>query len=892
MFVQAGRGLAAAHAAGLVHRDFKPDNVLVGNDDTARVTDFGLARAVGEVAEGAAGPGPSRVALTAPATSTGQVLGTPVYMAPEQHLGRPADARADQFAFAVALHEALYGERPFAGDTYAELAHNVVDGARREPPARGVSRSIRRAIARGLAIDPADRHASMDALLATLERGARARRRRLIAAAAFVAVAAAGATLWIARDDQLAARCEGGGERLLGVWDPPRRVAANAAFLATGRAGAADAFARTAASLDQRATAIVDLHRQACLATDRGERSSATLDRAMECLDRRTGELRALTNILVAADRATVDRAVKAAHALVPVEVCADPTALLAEVPLPEEPARRAEVIAIRQGLAEVDALGNQVKYDAAQRLIVQLVEQARRTEHLATLAEALWTRGLLEALRGDQAAAKASFEQAIDAAARGRATRVEAQAWISLLNAINGLDLSAPEAALAARAAEAAVARAGDAPELRIGLLIAQSSLYYHAGKLDRSEETARAALAQMADHAPFDDKKSRTLYSLAITQRARGELNDALASLRQRLELDEHRLGPDHPQVGNTLAVMAELTRQLGHPADALTLAERGFAITERALGKDHPDLIEPLLLLGGIDTSLGNFDKAGVRYQRALAIAEHRLPPGDTTIGTILYVKGAQEINQKDWAAGIRDLERALTIYEAAKGKDHPFVHVPLMLLARGLTEAGQYDRALPYAQRAVAMAEKAASPAMLQEALQALARVDEKRGDKRGERAVLTRAIAAARKDKVEGEALAEDLTALADLEGCPQAVPPLEEARRIYGDASPHVAYVDLKLARCAVDAGDVAAAREHLDRAARAPGSHKDQDEAFLGERDFLLARVLWAEGRERPQAVELARHVREVYAKDPSLRRWELEVASWLAGHRVVGGK
>ncbi|MFY0533529.1 serine/threonine-protein kinase [Nannocystis pusilla] len=134
-FLLAGRGLAAAHAAGLVHRDFKPENVLVGDDGQVRVVDFGLARASGDEPlsiTAQSGPGSEQLADL---TATGAVLGTPIYMAPEQHEGRPAEARSDQFSFCVALYTALYGQRPFAGDTVESLALAVRDGRLSPRPA-------------------------------------------------------------------------------------------------------------------------------------------------------------------------------------------------------------------------------------------------------------------------------------------------------------------------------------------------------------------------------------------------------------------------------------------------------------------------------------------------------------------------------------------------------------------------------------------------------------------------------------------------------------------------------------------------------------------------------------------------------------------------------------
>ena len=198
IFVQAGRGLAAAHAAGLVHRDFKPDNVLVGDDGVARVADFGLARLLDGAddelagASSAAIPASSRRPLDATITATRAVMGTPAYMSPEQHAGRPTDARTDQFSFCVALWEALYGARPFAGASTEALAAAIARGAPIAPPAGSrVPSWIRAALLRGLAVDPERRWPSMSALLGVLSDDPAARRRRRWAVAAGVAASAA-----------------------------------------------------------------------------------------------------------------------------------------------------------------------------------------------------------------------------------------------------------------------------------------------------------------------------------------------------------------------------------------------------------------------------------------------------------------------------------------------------------------------------------------------------------------------------------------------------------------------------------------------------------------------------------------------------------------------------
>ncbi len=206
VFLRAGRGLAVAHEAGLVHRDFKPDNVLIGKDGRVRVTDFGLARAVEGVADDDASPSePSEVegSTERPLTRTGMLVGTPAYMAPEQLRGVPADARADVYAFCLSLYEALYGERPFASATFAALRSAKRDGrVRPAPQGTAVPKRLRRALLVGLAPRPEDRYASMTGALAALERASRASRSPWIAAGALAVAGVAVGAFAVARTSE------------------------------------------------------------------------------------------------------------------------------------------------------------------------------------------------------------------------------------------------------------------------------------------------------------------------------------------------------------------------------------------------------------------------------------------------------------------------------------------------------------------------------------------------------------------------------------------------------------------------------------------------------------------------------------------------------------------
>jgi serine/threonine protein kinase/tetratricopeptide (TPR) repeat protein len=187
MFAQAGKGLAAAHAKNIIHRDFKADNVWVGEDGRARVLDFGLARATRDAGERQQSRdvaareddhrSPRVSMLDATVTLPGAFLGTPPYMAPEQLRGELGDARTDQFSFCVALYLALYGELPFAGETVTSLLEEMEGRKIKEPPkSRRVPFWLRRVLLRGLSLNAADRYDSIDSLLEELTPRARAMR--------------------------------------------------------------------------------------------------------------------------------------------------------------------------------------------------------------------------------------------------------------------------------------------------------------------------------------------------------------------------------------------------------------------------------------------------------------------------------------------------------------------------------------------------------------------------------------------------------------------------------------------------------------------------------------------------------------------------------------------
>src|SRR6185295_7024659 len=442
IFVQAGRGLAAAHAVGLIHRDFKPDNVLLGKDGRARVADFGLARPAHEARTDDARLGASRgegaedrtstgsiemPLLDTPLTQAGTIMGTPRYMAPEQIRADVTDERTDQFSFAVALYEALYGVRPFAPKILAERLQAILDGRIQPPPAgHGVPEWMGQAVRRALSADSARRFPTMDAFLDALQKDARKGRANLLVAAAVVAVGsvAAGGAVALRPD----ARCKGAEQRLQGAWDQDRRAAMHRAFAAL-QDGEAQ-FARTAGALDDYARKWTAMSEETCTATRvRGDQPEAVVALRVACLDLRLHELQCLTALFASADQKLVDRGVDAATGLSSVRSCADASALTQAVPLPEDPAARDAIRQVKEQLTEVNALKDAGLYKEALEKANAAGERARTLRYRPVEAEALFLQGYLLDRTGETARSIDVLEEAMLAADAGRADLVRIRA-------------------------------------------------------------------------------------------------------------------------------------------------------------------------------------------------------------------------------------------------------------------------------------------------------------------------------------------------------------------------------------------------------------------------------------------------------------------------------
>jgi tetratricopeptide (TPR) repeat protein len=745
VLIAAGRGLEAAHQAGVIHRDFKPENVLIEDGaavagSRVRVGDFGLALVGGE-SEG--GLDSLEAPASGPAlTQTGATVGTPPYMAPEQHEGRALDARADQFSFCVALYEALYEARPFAGETSAELCEAIRDGRLSEPVAgTEVPPPVWRAIVRGLSADPADRHPSMAALLAELDHRPRSRRRRVAAVlAAIIAAGAAGLLVHaslVAGDDT--SRCAGAARKLESLWDAERKAAIRQRFIASEAPGATASFDRVARALDGWTGDWVALRTESCEATHvHGERSEAQLDLRMECLDDRLAELRALTDLLAGADASLVRRAGDAARGLGAVADCANDRALRAPSP-PPDPVTAARARVLRREVMEVRALNLAGRRREGRQRAAELVDRSRELGYRPLEAFCLLELGRLQIRSGEHAAAEETLFAAVAAGEAGRAEVETLDAWIELVWLVGEEGGRYPEAHRLARVARGVLDRIGGHPRLEATLDDFVGVLYLDQGKLEEARAPLERALASRREiFGPEDSETAAVIQHLAILEAEEGDLEESLRLHHQARVINEAELGADHPDVIAMLSGEGSALYQLGRHAEALALFERALAwceatgngggpyaaafhnnvglihldadrleaaltsferalaIHERGAGPDHPSTANGRQNLGLVLTRLGRPEEALAAHRRAAAIFETIGGPESPRLADALVGIGKAHLAAGRAAAAIAPLERALAITREARGVLPRDRAEAGFRLAQALTAAGG-DRA---------------------------------------------------------------------------------------------------------------------------------------------------------------------------------------------------
>ena len=765
VFTAAGRGLAAAHAAGLIHRDFKPDNVMLTATGRVLVMDFGLARAgasgaeaeveagqpigftgvdldatmlAGEETEhagrGVPTPQPlapelsrsgdslgsrSRPQLSTSITQAGALLGTPAYMAPEQLRGGNVDAQADQWAFCVALWEALYGQRPFPGKTLAALIGAVLEGHPSPGPrAAHVPAWLHRIVLRGLSREPARRWPSLDALLAELDAVPRRRRRRATIAAGLVVAGVLGLLLGRGREaPEVEPPCRGGVELIDEVWDAAAHAEVQTELLASGRPYAADTWTVVEAELDGWGRRWAAAHRDTCEATElRREQSADLLDLRMQCLAERRRSFVALIANLRRHGREpeVVEDAALRVQALPEIDRCSEPGYVQSRIPPPDDPAQAAEVANIREQLA---ALASKPRLGSG-----ELAELEALGEHGQALAHApLITE--LECAIGSRLGEVGRYDEAIVRVRAGyfgaRRIADEPRALycgITLVS-ILGNEYGRPSEALAfAEHVEPEVARVGSAADR--GDFDTVLGLAQHAlGDYEAAERSFRQALEEWAELDAGSAKLALGHLNLGRTLRTRGQWDAARGELERSLADMTRQLGEAHPMRARVLDQLGLLESQLGNLEQAELHFQAGLRVREASLGPEHPDLGFSHTNLGRVLIQRGEIEPALAHFEAALAIAITKYGPehlavanAHTNVGVALRKLGRYDEAREHY-------EAAMAIDERMLGTDHDDFAIALHNLGNLLAligDAEELEQARDLQRRALAIWTKKFGP----------------------------------------------------------------------------------------------------------------------------------------------------------------------------------
>lgn len=697
LYVQAARGLAAAHAAGIVHRDFKPGNVLVSGEADrlrAQVTDFGVAR----VLSTPDAPSEHTAHAETELTVDGALLGTPAYMAPEQFEGAKVGPAADQFSFCVALFEALHGVRPFAGDTVAALQEAVAEGrlaaARTDAPS-GVVAAIRR----GLAPTPEARHTDMLALVAALERGLHRRRRTVTLGGIGVAIglAAVGGAMGSGSATPPPPQCEG----LAAAWE---ETATQGDAVVERMAEPSTLRFNTRAAIDDYGERWVEARTTVCEATHvRGTQSPALLDLRVACLDQMQLEASGLFVALATSPDGPDPQVLDAISRLDAPSHCVDANARSAVVP-PEDPRRRQAFDALQRELAAARTDFRLSRWKAGMERTTALLEAAQGygDDHLLALAMSI--HATFQARVGDPKQAAVTAKEALMMEVEAGNEHAASTAATGLVF-LTGYLLGDTESA--ETFGQLALAWAGDDQKQRAAALENLGLNAFTARDYDLAESRHRAAQA-LLEPGPDSIPSAINLAAALLRQDDPAKTMEAQQLLRETLALAEDTYGDDHTTVAALLQNLTADAPVVISYEEATPMLERALAIKTRTLGADAVGLVSTLTKLSTCRRAAGDGEAALTLVDRAIEILETKLGPETPKLlgPHERRIEALVALGRLDEAEA--QLEATMALADEAYGLDDPenyglFFHRASILRARGDDAA-----ALPHQRRAVEMA----------------------------------------------------------------------------------------------------------------------------------------------------------------------------------------
>ncbi|MFO7566099.1 MAG: serine/threonine-protein kinase [Enhygromyxa sp.] len=744
-FILAGRGVAAAHQADIIHRDFKPSNVLISSEGDVRVADFGVAkeRDRGRVdvqrdlveferkrrtvaTNGGTLDATAEDALieeiqsnvSLDLTVAGRMVGTPAYMAPEQHMGLRVGPHTDQYSFCVSFYEALYGRLPFEGtdrrDQLTKMTEGRLPPPPREGPARNVPSWLHKILARGLRPHPSERWPSMEDLLAALERDPIKRMRRWAIVGVGVVGLAVGAGLAMFSFDETPPEnpCLALGDEVEKYWNDERRAAVEAAFARSTKPYAGDTARRSIETLDRWADTWRESKVAICEATQSGGQSFALLDVRMYCLEQRAHEVAAMVNVFGEADDEIVERSISAAYALADPAACTTVryTDEFGDRDLPEQVLGQIKTMEADLDLAH--ALASLEKYDESLPLQARVVTRARELSHRWpwTLTRALFELSVSQCETRDYEGGEASLREVIQRAAEIGDVVREAEAWNRLIFCIGAEHNRIAMGHAWSLAAESALLRAGGDRRMQIRYESSQAALAGAEGKLDDAITHYRASLAlARAEYGEDHPNTIRMMVMYAVTL-ARDEQNDeaeeiflkavsrskevygprhpwlatvylnhglfchknkrfeqAEAALEASLEILEQIGGPDASNLGKPLHALGKVARDLQRLDEALTTLERAAQIFSKSHGENSSEVAAALSDIGLTQHMLHRYDDARASYDRVQAIYNHIYPDGHRYVGGLMGRRCEMFLDAKLYADAVAACEVALEIAE---------------------------------------------------------------------------------------------------------------------------------------------------------------------------------------------------------------------------------